>query len=105
VTLSQALAEWRKRAEAATPGPWTFVDGYMMAHENPLVAAPFDSRARIYDRAHIVACTPERIMALLAVVENARLMHSKYRDGPGHCVICAALSALAKSLGCEESSK
>ena len=73
-TFSSRLASHRAKAEAATPGPW-----YQMRGDEGVVcaglykAATEVCEASLRDAAHIAANDPATVLALLDVVEAARL--------------------------------
>lgn len=81
-TLSQALAEWRRKAESAR-----------------------GTRLWEHDETHILECSPERVLALLAVAEAARGMlvvgGMSFGESSKWILLKDALAALAQALDAE----
>lgn len=77
------IAEIRARTEAATPGPWEWMDAYMMCHENPEVKVPFDDRRRQADRlfaAHARQDIPDLLDALEAARAEVVRLNIAFRE-------------------------
>jgi len=120
-TLADALAEWRTKALAATPGPWryrahesdgdtppkAFVhDGKECTILKGTNGSPIDRKVDPEDEANCLlaaSCSPERVLALIAVVEA--VLDYRARQGVSGGPEGKAIAALERILGAEEASR
>lgn len=82
----------RRLAEAATPGPWRvegWDDGMVVQNPNGDIIVDYsistgDDKADVADAAYIVACSPDRILALLDRLDalEAVAVAARRFDGP-----------------------
>jgi len=99
------LAELESLARAATPGPWTVDHSdswFVSARQHPNFGiCMLDGllERRPANAAYIAALSPERVLALLAVVKAAEAMRERCRyevAGQLHGAACAFDAALAE---------
>jgi len=74
------INELRALALAATPGEWANDEQWprwVLANDEPLASTVHSSRPEA-DAAYIAALSPERVLAMIAVIEAAKAMHVEY---------------------------
>ena len=104
------LTELRALALAATPGPWVQQpDGWTVRRvvaqdasqrgwrvAYTYASGPDRVEQEVADAAYIAALSPERVLAMLDVIEAAKAMRDYAGVMPGAYVFDAALAALDK---------
>jgi len=79
------LTDLERLALAATPGEWANDEQWprwVLANDEPLASTVHSSRPKA-DAAYIAALSPERVLAMIAVIEAAKAMRvdPTYRSG------------------------